>query len=91
LIAEEDAAHAVHGRSRRERRASSSRNRDRFHRLQAVTRNLAAFTASQRRDVLAELDLVRCRRKANRILTNREFSFALYPESKLRAFMTKLM
>jgi hypothetical protein len=91
LIAEEDAAHAVHERSKRERRASSPRNRDRFRRLQDVTHKLAAFTALQRREVLAELDVVRGQRKANQILTNREFSFALYPESKLRPFMSRLM
>jgi hypothetical protein len=91
LIAEQDAAHAVRGRSKRERRALSSANQQRFQRIQEVTRKLSAFTADQRTRVLAELAEVRARRKANQVLTSREFPFVLYPESKLRPFMTRLM
>lgn len=91
LIAEQDAALAVRGLSKRERRATSSANERRFRRLQAVTQKLAAFTADQRSRVLAELAEVRAQRKANQVLTSREFSFVLFPESKLRPFMTQLM
>jgi hypothetical protein len=91
LIAEQDAAKTLRGRSKRERRASSAANSDRFRRLKKVTQDLAAFTSAQRSSILAELDLVRRQQKANQVLTNREFSFVLYPESKLRPFMTQLM
>jgi len=91
LIAEQDAALADRGRSKRERRELSPINEKRFRRLQAVTQKLAEFTAGQRDRALAELAEVRARRKANQVLTSREFSFVLYPEEKLRPFMTQLM
>lgn len=91
LVVEQDAAEANRGRSKRERRGLSSVNHDRFRRLQAVTKELAAFTSAQQNGVLTELESIRRQRKANQVLTSREFSFVLYPESKLRPFMTRLM
>ena len=37
-----------------------------------------------------ELAEVRAARSADRVLASREFSFALYPEAKLRPFLTGL-
>ncbi|MBA3314564.1 MAG: hypothetical protein M3552_09860 [Planctomycetota bacterium] len=91
LIAAQDAAWAERGLSKSERRRRSAENGVRFERLQRITQDLATFTAEQRRHALAELESVRRARKANRVLTSREFTFALYPEAKLRPFLTGLM
>jgi hypothetical protein len=91
LIAEQDAVWKDRGRSRNERRQHVPENLERFRRLQQITQELAAFAAEQQANARAELDTLRSERKANRVLTSREFSFVLYPESKLRPFMTDLM
>lgn len=90
LVAEQDAAASVQGLSKRERRLRSAENDRRFRKLQDVTKRLARFAADQRHQVQDELRAARAERRANQILTNREFSFILYPESKLRPFLTRL-
>ncbi|HEX6986011.1 MAG TPA: hypothetical protein VF170_11580, partial [Planctomycetaceae bacterium] len=90
LVAEQDAAWSVRGLSKSERRRRSAANARRFARLHEVTAQLAAFTGRQREHVRRELAAVRASSKANRVLTSREFSFVLYPEAKLRPFLTAL-
>jgi hypothetical protein len=90
LIAEQDAAWSRRGLTKRQRHALSPQNATRFRRLHEVTSHLAAFAEVQRERVRQELETVRRSRRANRVLTSREFSFALYPESKLRPFLTAL-
>ena len=87
LIADQHAAEAHGNLTRKQRRGASSANRERFHRLRAVTARLADFTKDQKAAVRHELDDVRSKRRANGLLTNREFSFVLYPEPKIRGFM----
>jgi len=90
LVAEQDAVWSKADLTRRERRERSPENARRFRRLQQVTSRLAVVAEGQRRRVEAELADVRRRRRANRTLTSREFSFVLYPEDKLRPFLTAL-
>lgn len=90
LVAEQDAARAAQRVSRAGRRARSPENARRFRRLLDVTKRLAGFAASQRRRVEEELAEVRRARGANRVLASREFSFVLYPEDKVRPFLTAL-
>ena len=87
LIAEQHEADARTGLSRRERRSRTPENAIRFRKLRETTEALAAWTADQRRSAEAELQGVQAMRRANTLLTNREFSFALYPEEKIRDFM----
>lgn len=90
LIAEQDRAHAGQGLTRSERRSRSTENGLRFRRLQEITTQLAMATVAQRERVANELREIRRERKANQILANREFSFVLYPEAKLRPFLERL-
>ncbi len=91
LVAEQDAARQASSLSRRERRDRSPGNALRFRRLREVTMRLAAFTADQRNRVRDELSGIRKARRANGVLASREFSFALYPEEKLRPFLMGLV
>ena len=88
LIAEQHAVQSRTGLSHAERRSRSRENHRRYGRLQAITAELAAYTAEPRRLLEAELATVRQHRGANAILEDREFSFSLYPEEKLRPFLT---
>lgn len=87
LIEEQHAA-ATSGLSRRQRRGRSRVNRERYRRFQAMNDRLAALTASRRNGIECELETARKHLKINRVLRDREFSFALFPEEKLRAFLT---
>lgn len=90
LIAEQDAAWAAGGLTRKQRRVRSPSNARRFQRLKSVNLQLSAALWGQRERVESDLAAVRKELRANRILTSREFPFMLYPEEKLRPFMTAL-
>src|SRR5690606_35030482 len=76
------------GVSKPERRRRSWANYDRHARLKEIRERLAHETAEPRRLLEAELATVREQLQANAILEDREFSFGLYPEDKLRPFLT---
>ena len=90
LVAEQEADSAVRSLTHRQRRQRSAANGRRFRRLQQVTAELTKFAAVQREAVARELAQTRRRLSANCILASREFSFALYPEEKLRPFLLRL-
>ncbi|MCC7420154.1 MAG: hypothetical protein IT428_07740 [Planctomycetaceae bacterium] len=60
---------------------------ERFHRFQDLARRIAAFTADQQQKARAELAQIRQQRAANSVFRNREYSFVMFPEEKLRGFM----
>ena len=78
------------GLNRRERRLRSRDNHDRYLRFREINRVLAEKTDQQRSRTGQELDDNRAGLDANSVLQDREFSFALFPEEKLRPFMTSL-
>ena len=88
LIAEQHAAVSEVGLSHAERRRHSRENHQRYQRLKAITAELAQHTEKSRRTLEGELGTVRQHLAANAILQDREFSFSLYPEEKLRPFLT---
>ncbi|HEV3146661.1 MAG TPA: hypothetical protein VGZ47_22435 [Gemmataceae bacterium] len=69
--------------------ADSAGRRERFYQLQSLTLRLRKYVAELQQR--AEEDLNRCEAEAaaNKILTNREYAFVLYPEEKLRPFLTQ--
>jgi hypothetical protein len=76
--------------TRSERHRAARHNHARFRRFREIGEQLAQFTSDLRRRIVADEAEVAQQLAANAILQNREFSFALYPEEKLRAFMTGL-
>ncbi len=88
LIAEQHAAGSETGLSHAERRRRSRENYQRYQRLKTITAELAAHTKEPRRLLECELRTVREHLSANAVLQDREFSFSLYPEAKLRPFLT---
>ena len=74
-----------------EQRRQSRKNHDRHARLKEIRERLARETAEPRRHFEQELAAVREQLAANAILEDREFSFGLYPEEKLRPFLTGLL
>ncbi|MCY2967742.1 MAG: hypothetical protein NT069_29615, partial [Planctomycetota bacterium] len=60
--------------------------RERYRRLQAISRELAQFTGKCRQELMARLAETERRVSANVVLRNREYAFCLYPASKLRSF-----
>ena len=90
LIAEQDKSGSAQGLSKRQRRERSSDNGRRFARLRQITTELSSRLDHQRDRAREELTGVRRRLKANQVLASREFSFALYPEEKLRGFLSVL-
>jgi len=71
--------------------ADSAGRRERFFQLHNLTMRLRDYVTDEQKE--AEADLQRCEAEvaANRILTNREYSFVLYPEEKLRPFLTQFL
>jgi hypothetical protein len=59
-------------------------------RLKEITRQLLTETSATRSLLEANLAEIKEELKANQVLTDREFSFALYPEDKLRPFLSGL-
>ncbi len=85
LIAEQKAAR-TEGLSRRERRRRSPANRARQQRLTEVNERLAALADDQREVIRRQLDDVERQLAVNEILSDREFSFALYPPDTIREY-----
>jgi hypothetical protein len=71
--------------------ADTAGRRERFYQLHNLTMRLRDYVREQEKQ--AEEDLERCEAEvaANKILTNREYSFVLYPEEKLRPFLTQFL
>lgn len=83
--------------ARRERKESRSRSGrrsrrplrvDRDRRIREITRILAQSVAAQSGPVEDDRRQVESQIAANKVLANREYSFALYPEQELRQFMS---
>ncbi|MBT6496547.1 MAG: hypothetical protein HOL01_18595 [Planctomycetaceae bacterium] len=89
LIAEQKDATAGN-LSRRQRRLRSRRNHDRFRRLREIGASLSELTVERQQQIETESSDVEQQLAANAILTNRELPFCLYPDEKLRSFMTEL-
>lgn len=90
LVTEQDSAEASRGLTRKQRRDRAPANARRFGRLREITTLLSGAVQGQRERVEADLAVVRKELRANRTLASREFSFVLYPEDKLRPFLTAL-
>ena len=90
LIAEQKDA-ATHGLSRSERRARTPANAARRAALTEVNESLAALVAGRAAAARAELAEVEARLSADKLLTSREFSFAVFPEDVLRPFLTGIL
>jgi hypothetical protein len=71
--------------------ANSAGRQERFYQLHNLTMRLRDYVSEEEKQ--AEADLQRCKAEvaANKILTNREYSFVLYPEEKLRPFLTQFL
>lgn len=67
-------------------RRQSRENHERHLRFKAIREQLAAHATKPRQILEEELKTVREQLHANELLQDREFSFALYPEDKLRTF-----
>lgn len=91
LVAEQHQADAKRGLSRSQRRAAASVNAQRFHRLREVTSCLATEADALRIDAENELKSIQQMRRANTLLTGREFSLVLYPETEIRPFMESIL
>ena len=83
----EKVARETSGLSLADRRRRHRENHERHLRLKEITEQLRGETAKARRLLEAELETVRQQLRANAVLEDREFSFALYPEEKLRPFL----
>lgn len=79
------------GMTRSERRARHRMNHARHVRLGEINSQLAKLAAVQRRRIETELEQVERELAANCLLQDREYQFALYPESRLRPFMTGVL
>jgi hypothetical protein len=91
LIEEQDAAHRSAAElMRRERRRQSRANYERFQQLRSVQSALADRASEHRRHVHQELNETERRLAANDVLSDREYSYCLYPEDTLRPFLTSV-
>ncbi|HUG90173.1 MAG TPA: hypothetical protein VML55_05040 [Planctomycetaceae bacterium] len=91
LLREQDAVRSSSaGLSRRMRRLRSRENHVRFLRLREIRAALARRASAIRRQLEDESDRVQRQLRANAVLTDRDYSFCLYPEHKLRPFLTTL-
>jgi hypothetical protein len=79
------------GLSRRDRRRRSGENVRRHHELRQAQAALAGRASHQRQELEARLQQVGRQVAANAVLADREYSFCLYPEEKLRPFLTSLV
>jgi hypothetical protein len=89
LILEQHASR-TNGLSHSERWQRSYANTERYRRFREIDQKLSTYTLDQRRTAEAELRSVRQHLAANAVLQDREYSFCLFPEEKLRPFMTGL-
>ncbi|MEZ6147957.1 MAG: hypothetical protein R3B91_21510 [Planctomycetaceae bacterium] len=79
------------GLTRRERRLRTPANRERFQQLTALSEKLAALAGEQRARLQQQLADVDQKLAVNQILTDREFSLALYPPEVIRGFYESAM
>jgi len=89
LIAEQHAVRSL-AVPRRERRANSRNNYERFRRFQEINRQLADCTSEQRARIEKEIESTQMQLATNAVLQDREYSFSLHPAAKLEPFMTRL-
>ncbi len=96
LIQEKQALIAQGNLARASKAGKSERNRlrseahQRHLRLKEITHQLREEAEEARTALEANVVEIRQELHANSILEDREFSFALYPEEKLRPFLTQL-
>jgi hypothetical protein len=89
LVAEQHCARTT-GCCRRERRTRSRENFVRYRRLQEINRQLSALAGEDRARLEGELQSLSTELAANTVLQDREYSFCLYPATKIRPFMKSL-
>ncbi len=89
-LVHQQANRTMAGLSRTERRSLTSENRNRYQRFKEIRNKLANCAADQVKQLQEESDKIHHQLSANRILKNREFSFALYPPETLSEFLTHL-
>ena len=89
LLAEQPAFRGADS-TRTLRRKQRLQRYEHFTRLRDVKRKLAEFTVPERSRIAEERDTVLRQLQANQVLTDREFSFCLYSEDKLRRFMSRI-
>lgn len=82
LIEEQTAASVV---KRANRTANWRTNLARKRRFQQVTQELQPFTGAARQSLTSQLEQARQQLAANAILTDREYSFCLFPEKSLQS------
>ena len=87
LIAEQ---HQVETNVRSGSRPQHLGGRTRYRRLPQINRELADFTQPQQREIQAELAAVEQRLAANVVLKCREFSFCLYPATRIAKMIADL-
>lgn len=96
LMREKESLIAQHNLAKSSQPPNSERKRlraeahDRHLRLRQITRELAELASEEKSAIEANLAEIRQERQANALLEDREFSFALYPEEKLRPFFLGL-
>ena len=82
---------AAKGETRNARRKLRSQRHALYRELKDVRVRLAAFTAADRDQLIATRESLRQQVQANTVLKDREYSFALFLESKIRGFMQRVM
>lgn len=88
LISEQHSAEkiSVHRRSILERDA----NRQRYHRLQEINRELQSHAKTSHEQIVSQKTELLAQLSAQRILTSREFSWVLFPADRLQGFLQNL-
>jgi hypothetical protein len=71
--------------------ADRAARKERFRRLQRLTRELRPAVAGEREAATRRLERVRAELAANAVLTSREYAWPLFPEATLRAYFTRLL
>ena len=82
---------AARGETRSARRKLRSQRDSLYRGVKDVRASLAAFTTADREQLLATRDRLQQQVQANTVLKDREYSFALFPEAKIRGFMQRVM
>lgn len=68
--------------------STPSEKRERHSQLARIKRELQPWTEEPWRQTQSRLESIQSQLAANRILQDREYSYVLYPEDKLRSFLT---
>ena len=71
--------------------SSRQNRRQRFHEFRAVNQELTRHTIGARQALDGELQRLDRQLDANSVLTNREFSFCLFPEELLASFLDEAL